>query len=85
MDAIQDLKDKVSLLERQVDWLHKFGHTHDAIGEAVNPSRDYPIGQEKKAWCEHIHFDNGYWHFRDWNLNVCEQINYCPICRQARP
>ena len=99
MDEIQNLKDKVNLLERQVDWLYRFSHTHDAIGEAVNPSRDYPLGQEEpKKWCEHIKevkrgasssIQGFYWGYYKssgaYPQNICEEWNTCPICGAVKP
>jgi hypothetical protein len=40
---------------------------------------------EEKEWCEHIKHENGWWHFRDWNLNLVEYMKFCPICGKEKP
>jgi hypothetical protein len=47
--------------------------------------KDVPCVKANPKWCEHIHFDNFEWHFRDWSLNLTEQMIFCPICGAVKP
>ena len=59
---------------------YREGCTHDC------EFMDVPVEKELPEWCEHITMGNaGYWTFRDWRLNLVQQIMFCPLCGKERP